>query len=85
MKVTITRSITKGIAIASGILVVIFGLSFVAIRSDFFQRGCHHMPSANWAYTPNCTDAYNGMWFSGGIAVSCSLALCFSMWRLQHV
>jgi hypothetical protein len=84
MTFALTKSASRGVAIASALLGGIFGLSFFVIRSDYFQRDCHNILTADWVYTANCIDAYNGLRFAGVVALVCLLALCGSVWRLRH-
>jgi hypothetical protein len=84
MRVSLPRSAARAIAIVSAVFAIIFAVAFSMIRSNFAQRSCDKMPAADWVLTPNCTDAYNGIWFSGMAALACILLLCWSFWRLRR-
>jgi hypothetical protein len=77
----IALGIVAGAAAVSGVL---FGILAAIIYSDFVQRGCHHIPSADWIATANCTDASNAMWMTGLISAVLLVGAAWSVWRLRH-
>jgi hypothetical protein len=80
---TSRASLVNG-AVASGFLGALSGLFTAVIYSDFVQRGCNNISSAEWIYTANCTDAFNGWRFTGGITAICLMVFVWSVWRLQR-
>ena len=59
-------------------------LLFAAVKSDFTNRGCHEIPSAEWEFTANCLDADGAMRVIAAIAVVALLVFGWSVWRLRH-
>ncbi len=84
MRFTLPPSAARAIAIISAVFAIVFAVAFPMIRSDFVQRGCDKMPAVDWVLTPNCTDAYNGIWLTGLAALVGILILCWWFWRLRH-
>lgn len=85
MRMIATKAHAVWTASLAGILAVLSGLVFMAVRSDFIQRGCHTLSSEQWTYTANCEDAYGAMRATGIFAVLTLGVLVWAIWRARHV
>ncbi len=85
MNFSLSRSAAITIAVVAAVSSGVFGLIAFVIRSDFIQRGCHHIPSEEWVYTANCVDAYRVGIFAGGVAGVGLVVFGCAIWRLWYV
>jgi hypothetical protein len=85
MRLTLSRNATVIIGVAAAVVGTLSALMAAVTRFDFVQRGCDDIPSDEWIYTSNCTDAFNVDLLAGGPAGVSLAVICWSLWRLYHV
>ena len=72
------------LAVIAGVVGGFSAISFAAVRSDFVNRGCHEIPSAEWEFTANCLDGNFGMRLTGALVVLAVLVFGWTVWRLRR-
>ena len=78
------RRLYIALAVLAALAACFFALSFSAIRSDFFQHGCHDIPKIEWEFTANCLDGNFGMNLTAALALLAAIAFGWSVWRLRR-
>jgi hypothetical protein len=80
MKLVVRRFWVPIVALLSSTFATLSGLVFLAIWSDFENRGCGEIPRQDWIFTANCVDGYNvglaSLYFVG----FCLLGFIWAVW-----